>query len=141
MKKEAYHQRPEVKEKIKARFQAFYATPEGKKYIYEKNKERRNKNPEKTKAAERDSHLKRTYGISMNDYNRMYVEQDRKCLLCKNPCSSGRNLSVDHCHKTGKVRGLLCINCNQGLGKFKDNIELMKSAILYIENHNKSYPD
>lgn len=61
----------------------------------------------------------------------MYEEQGGKCYLCG--ASQDRNLAVDHCHSTGKVRKLLCSQCNQALGLFKDNPEVMRKAALYVE--------
>jgi len=68
------------------------------------------------------------------------------CVICEKSCPSGRRLAVDHEHSTGTIRGLLCINCNKGLGNFKDNIELLEAAIQYLKNykeavkeHNASY--
>lgn len=66
----------------------------------------------------------------LDRYNSMLIAQDYKCQICsKTPV---RKLNVDHCHTTGKVRGLLCGNCNRGLGLFFDNPDLMLSAIKYV---------
>ncbi len=63
----------------------------------------------------------------------MFEEQDGCCAICKRHQSEfTKSLFIDHCHKTNKVRGLLCHNCNIGLGSFKDNIELMKNGINYL---------
>lgn len=70
----------------------------------------------------------------------MNAKQNRLCAICGNPETRiirGKSiLSVDHNHKTGKVRALLCNNCNQGIGKLKDNIDILKLAIEYLEKHN-----
>jgi hypothetical protein len=86
--------------------------------------------------------LKKKYNISLEDYNNTLVSQNNCCLICKLPETSISNknnkvisLSVDHCHTTGKVRGLLCSNCNKGLGCFKDNISFLKEAIEYLNNN------
>lgn len=83
----------------------------------------------------RDRRLKYLYGINQEDYNKMFKEQDGKCKICFGPPSDkyGKNLAVDHDHKTGKVRGLLCAKCNKGLGQFNDNPELFQRAISYIK--------
>lgn len=54
------------------------------------------------------------------------------CKICNQSCSSGYKLSVDHCHLTGEIRGLLCLRCNKGLGYFKDNPEFLSKAIKYL---------
>ena len=64
--------------------------------------------------------------------------QNGICAICsgKQVQSKNRSLAVDHCHKTNKVRGLLCIECNVGIGKFQDNLQLLISAIKYLKaNH------
>jgi hypothetical protein len=80
--------------------------------------------------------LLRLKGITEEDYLRMLVEQNGTCKICKKetPWSRSDKWHVDHCHETGKVRGLLCINCNRGLGLFQDDTGLLKEAIQYLEN-------
>ena len=89
--------------------------------------------------------LKSTFGINLEKYEKMLEEQDFKCKICgKEEVSTSRTgqikgLAVDHCHKhekeTGeiKVRGLLCENCNKGIGSLQDDINILKRAIDYIE--------
>jgi hypothetical protein len=79
----------------------------------------------------RANNLRHRYGIELEDYDRMLSEQGGVCYICKDPPGK-KLLSVDHCHKDGTIRGLLCHNCNNGLGKFKDNIVLMYRAITYL---------
>ena len=80
--------------------------------------------------------LKRRYGITTQDYLNLLKLQENKCAICKtSECHTGRNFSVDHCHTTGKIRGLLCAHCNVGLGNFKDNSLLLKEAITYLERN------
>lgn len=93
------------------------------------------KNPDKIKAAK----VKREFGITFEQYESMRVEQNNKCAICKLPESrilskSGKisDLAVDHCHKTGKVRGLLCGDCNTALGLLKDNLITINNAIAYL---------
>lgn len=83
--------------------------------------------------------LKRSYGITADQYKEMLSSQNGVCVICKcremsiAPTSKKyRHLHVDHCHTTGKIRGLLCSQCNTGLGSFKDSIENLKSAIRYL---------
>ena len=72
------------------------------------------------------------YGISEADYERMFKEQNEVCAICKRHQRFQR-LAVDHDHKTGKVRGLLCVNCNRGLGRFFDSPIRLRSAADYLE--------
>jgi uncharacterized protein YbaR (Trm112 family) len=94
----------------------------------------------------KNSYYKRNYGITDADLAAMKIEQDNKCYLCQSEgFLIGKNnhnekLAVDHCHKTGKVRKLLCHNCNRALGLFKDNPELMRKAADYIEENNCNNP-
>lgn len=81
----------------------------------------------------RDRYLKRTYGISLDDYNKMYKEQNGKCGICGKSNLESGILGVDHNHKTGKVRLLLCSACNSILGHAKENIEILEKTIEYIK--------
>lgn len=80
-----------------------------------------------------DKRLNQKYGISLKEYNDMLLNQNGVCAICKNKNlpNSGK-LAVDHDHENGKVRGLLCIQCNRGLGMFYDNIKYLSSAIEYL---------
>jgi hypothetical protein len=75
------------------------------------------------------------YGLTMEQYNVMLIEQNGVCKICGKPekSSSKGVLSVDHDHSTGNVRGLLCDTCNRGLGHFYDNISLLYNAIEYLK--------
>lgn len=90
------------------------------------------KDPSKHK----DIRLKSIYGITLEDYEIMYSKQSGKCLICNSfKNNKGKDgLVVDHCHTNGNVRGLLCFECNTGLGRFKDNIVLLENAIKYLSN-------
>jgi len=89
---------------------------------------------------QKNSYLKRMFGIDLNDYNNLLFEQNGVCAICKLPEKGKRRLTepkalaVDHCHVTGKIRGLLCSECNKGIGLFNDNIELLYTALLYLKN-------
>lgn len=96
------------------------------------------KNLEKDGRVRANGHLRRRYGITLDDYDKMLAKQNGKCAICNGTyISEGKTrFSVDHCHTTSKVRGLLCNNCNSGIGKFNEDIETMKKAIEYIIMHN-----
>ena len=78
--------------------------------------------------------LKYKYGITLEEYQFQYKKQKGVCKICKQKQKGVRYkwLSVDHNHKTGKVRGLLCWHCNKALGLFQDNIKNLKAAIRYL---------
>jgi len=81
--------------------------------------------------------LKSKYGINKEEYNTMLEEQDFSCKICNAHIAElDRKLYVDHCHTTGKVRGLLCITCNTGIGMLKDDIEILENAIKYLKETN-----
>ena len=81
----------------------------------------------------RARNLLHKYGITLEDYNQMFADQEGCCKVCdRHQSEFTNNLCVDHCHTTGKVRGLLCFSCNTGIGHLKDDIELLKRAITYL---------
>jgi hypothetical protein len=77
----------------------------------------------------------RKYNISLSQYDDMLKKQNGVCAICKKQCSSGKRLAVDHCHSSGKIRGLLCAHCNTSLGKFNDSVELLTNAINYLKEN------
>lgn len=81
--------------------------------------------------------LKSSTGITKEQYNEMLDSQKGVCAICERSCSM--SLAVDHDHKDNMVRGLLCNNCNRGLGHLKDDIENLERAINYLKNNNKIY--
>jgi hypothetical protein len=92
----------------------------------------------------RDNNLKKRYGIGEKEYKELYENQKGNCAICGKHATSvftkgaeGFELCVDHCHNTSKVRGLLCENCNTGIGKLGDSPELLRNAITYLEKEQK----
>lgn len=79
---------------------------------------------------ERERHLIRKYGITQADYERMFAAQDGKCAICRK--SQDRAFDVDHCHSTGKVRGLLCTSCNRMIGHAGDNPATLIAGAEYL---------
>jgi len=78
--------------------------------------------------------LKYKYGIKLEDYNKMLDEQNHCCKICNSHKDLFKKaLCVDHCHSSGKIRSLLCDDCNVGLGRFKDNEELLIKAANYLK--------
>lgn len=74
---------------------------------------------------------KHKYGLTPEGFTALYVSQDGRCAVCQTSKTS-RELDVDHCHETGKVRGLLCGPCNRGIGQLKDDPSLVMAAAIYI---------
>lgn len=87
-------------------------------------------NPDKV----REGHLRRKYGMSLADYDTMLAAQGGCCALCLSDRPGGRasTFHVDHDHDTGRVRGLLCHNCNRGLGYLGDDPDLLREAADYL---------
>lgn len=82
----------------------------------------------------RDRFLKYNYNIDITQYNNIFESQRGCCSICNAHQSTFKKaLAVDHCHKTGKVRGLLCAKCNKGIGHFSDSIEIFENAIIYLK--------
>ena len=103
------------------------------------------KSPEERREYAAAWHRNKSYGMTQDDYYGFWNTQRGKCYICKIDLKrpSPRNgqclqtVAVDHCHETGKVRALLCNGCNKGLGMFKDNLDNLKSAVLYLEIFNE----
>ncbi len=81
------------------------------------------------KHRQHERRLRDMYDMSLFDYVRLVDKQGGRCAICE---TETEKLHIDHDHETGKVRGLLCMNCNTALGQFKDDIEILKAAILYL---------
>ena len=75
----------------------------------------------------------RNYGLTPEQVQQMLEAQGGVCVICHKLCKSGNRLAIDHCHTTQKVRGMLCGNCNRGLGSYLDSPELLRRAALYLE--------
>lgn len=91
------------------------------------------------KGYERERKLQANYGMSIQDYEEMLEAQDHRCMICRRHKSNfQKGLVVDHCHKIGHVRALLCGPCNKGLGLFRDDPELLKKCIRYLEIYGEA---
>lgn len=86
---------------------------------------------------QRDWNLRTKYGIGIKDYEELLRAQGSRCAVCAEPHGTTRatTLHVDHDHRTGQVRGLLCANCNHVLGKVRDDVERLLALALYLERH------
>ena len=127
-RREKYHA---TKEEKRAYYKAYYE--KNKEKLRADNRERYHKNREGVYAAQ----IHKKYGITLDDYDRMLAEQNGVCKICSQECDhpqrvNSRTLSIDHCHTTGKVRGLLCNKCNSLLGWARDDISILQKAIEYL---------
>lgn len=90
----------------------------------------RARHPEKAAKADRKHHLRTLYGLSLDTFAERVRAQGGVCGICEGPMDPPY---VDHCHKTGAVRGILCGACNRGLGHFHDNPTSLARAIIYLD--------
>lgn len=99
-------------------------------------KQRREAEPEKYKLKRWEKHVARAYSMTLEQVEELLESQNRQCAICSrvgNPTSKKNQLFIDHCHSTGKVRGMLCYSCNTLLGFSFDKIEILTSAIDYLK--------
>lgn len=97
--------------------------------------------PDICKLRSRKCNLLKKYGISIEDYNKLFESQNGCCAICGiNRLLLSKELYVDHCHSTGKVRGLLCRECNFMLGYAKDKISILEAGITYLKKQNLTTP-
>lgn len=101
------------------------------KYKHENPNTKRNRKSEK---------LKLRYGLTYERWKEIRAEQNHQCMICKKSESEiGKILDVDHCHKENHVRGVLCNSCNILIAKAHDNVDILKSAINYLEKYRNGY--
>jgi hypothetical protein len=88
------------------------------------------------KQCSRNYQLSWRYGVSDEDYSKLLIKQNGLCAICKTPNAGDRInfFHVDHDHKTGKVRGLLCNNCNGGIAYLQEDLKILQSALEYLKN-------
>lgn len=99
-----------------------------------KNYDRKRNQLESRKASLRRATFNREYNITSAEYQTMLEKQDFKCAICRsNGSTNKRAFCVDHDHVTGKIRGILCDNCNVALGRFQDNESYLMAAIMYLK--------
>lgn len=95
--------------------------------------------PEKKRVMARARLMRSKYGIELSDFDAMHERAGGVCEICKGPPTTYQGyetLCVDHCHTTGKVRGLLCNKCNQALGLFQDSTWNLEAAISYLQERS-----
>lgn len=101
-------------------------------YCKECNNARSRESRDRLHGGSRHYHLMRRYGIGADDFDRLVEEQGGVCAICGRPDPE----HVDHSHTTGAVRGILCFNCNGGLGQFRDSIDALRAAAAYLGAHD-----
>lgn len=113
-------------EKVSASKKAYIER--NKELVASRNKKYRNKNKDRIKIVERERKLKNNYGITTKDYDNLVKQQNHCCLICE---KYSEKLVVDHNHDTGKVRGLLCYQCNSAFGLIYEDINILVNMIKY----------
>lgn len=99
--------------------------------IYKSEEYKEKRRNEKYYKIKRKHRLKK-YGVTSEEYKDMIRQQEGKCAICRGK-DKNKKLAIDHCHETGVVRGLLCSNCNRGIGFLKDSVVVLNKAIKYLE--------
>ena len=103
-------------------------------YCKQCNSKKAKKRYRKHKSEHKNAQLKNDFGITLKQYKKMVNSQNNVCAICRKlEKIKNKSLSVDHCHKTGRIRGLLCSRCNTGLGLFQDSTDNLKQAIVYLK--------
>jgi hypothetical protein len=132
------------RERRKVYMRKYQSTESGKqklKNYYRKNREHvitqvsiyAKKNPLKSKAF----HLKKSHGITMEQFEQMFISQNGQCAICKKSFEARRDVHVDHNHTTKQIRQLLCHHCNVGIGNFRENPEFLVQAVQYLQKWNR----
>jgi|TARA_Y100000296_G_scaffold70264_1_gene84787 hypothetical protein len=88
-------------------------------------------------ALQKDGNLRHKFNMTLEDYHQLWGKQEGLCAICKNPETATRkgvlkHLAVDHCHDTGRIRGLLCAKCNTAIRSFGDDTNVIAAAIQYL---------
>lgn len=123
-----------------ARKQNYWKDPEANRLrVAEYKKFLKETDPYKLFITGRNSKLKKAYGIDVNQYQQMLESQNFKCAVCgkKHIESEKKRLVVDHCHKSNKIRALLCNNCNRALGLLQENLDTIDNLKNYILTHKQ----
>jgi hypothetical protein len=134
------HFRTQRRKRVKVGEDFDYINPMCRDCENQRNRERYHKGgKDKWAEARKKWSVKYSYGLTGEELDALYEKQNGKCKICTTDLVMvGKNanniVSVDHCHDTGKVRGLLCRQCNAGLGQFRDDPELLKKAVDYLDH-------
>jgi hypothetical protein len=119
------HEHPE---KVKESYRKYYEKNKEKRLQASRERYSRNKEGKKWQI------IFRKYGITQEDFNKLFELQKGCCAICGKDDFTQWTLNIDHCHKTGKVRGILCNNCNTAIGALQEDVNILQNAIKYINN-------
>jgi len=143
----AARRQAEKGDELRAKAREYYrnSTAESRSRKLELAKVWREANPERQAEYRRRHNWKRKpstkaerlarYGLTVEAWESMLAEQNGACGICLSAFPSKRSVFVDHCHTTGAVRGLLCSKCNFGIGKFRDDPDVLLLAVAYLERN------
>lgn len=139
-----YQNDPAYREDYLAKQRANYAAnlEENRRKNREKRARQRAERPDPPECPDklRDRHLKKRYGFTTVEKVALLTKQGGVCAICRTDKPTGRNgWHVDHCHTTGKVRGVLCSKCNMAIGLLKDDPNVVNAAELYLRNHHATH--
>jgi hypothetical protein len=136
----AFYQEKRVHDGLGARCKDCMKTDAGQSYSKNKEKVLSRLKSDYDSRKSKDSDLKRKYGITIDDWEKMFEAQNRCCAICgtSNPNHGSGSFVVDHCHSSLQIRGLLCGICNAMLGQARDSTETLKAAIVYLEKEHDS---
>jgi hypothetical protein len=113
-------------------------TPEQRALRNIKHQVWRKANPEKDRKHQKWTKIKMAYGLTKEQWEAAFMAQGQKCAGCGTPTpSSKRGWCTDHCHATGKFRGIVCLQCNVALGMAKDDPERLRRLAVYLEERNR----
>ena len=105
------------------------------------NEKQRLKNPDADKRRAIESHFRRKFGLTIAERDEMLAAQGGSCLICMTTTPKGKGWCVDHDHKTGRIRGILCAHCNVFIGFCRECVFVLERAITYIEANDASRHD
>lgn len=137
---------PDAVRAIQKKF--YHSNPNARDEARARHKKQREANPEAYRAYYRDrarnrrheirwEHIKRAFGLSREQWESIFTLQGNKCAICPATEPGRTNWHTDHCHETNVVRGILCGNCNAGLGLFDDNEDTLIAAAAYVRKHRE----
>lgn len=119
---------------LREKHRRYYDT--NQEVIAERKRSRRKENPDASRTWKRRTRVKQ-YRLTLEEFDALLTGQGGVCAVCGNPPKLG-NLHIDHCHETGRVRGLLCAGCNTSIGKLGDCAAGLRRAVAYLERHEQA---